>query len=176
MLTGLAFTILALLALLREARLQSSFVPCAHNLKVIGTEACLFAMDHPISPLADLGELMLHGNLPPETFICPETKDTPATGSTPQAIAHNLLNEKGHLSYVWIGEGMMNLNKLDSLTVLAYEPLTNHSGEGMHVLYADGRSLWLSAWEATSDLAELVAGHNPPRPKAERQNTATTRP
>jgi prepilin-type processing-associated H-X9-DG protein len=48
--------------------------------------------------------------------------------------------------------------------VLAYEPLANH-GNGGNVLYADGRVAWEDAARLTKLIAELNAGHNPPRPE-----------
>jgi prepilin-type processing-associated H-X9-DG protein len=48
--------------------------------------------------------------------------------------------------------------------VVAYEPLSNH-GNGMNVLYADGHVQWLDAGPGRRLMAELSAGHNPPRPE-----------
>jgi prepilin-type processing-associated H-X9-DG protein len=47
--------------------------------------------------------------------------------------------------------------------VLAYEHLPNHSHGGMNVLYGDGNVRWVDAADAERLVAELSAGHNPPR-------------
>jgi prepilin-type processing-associated H-X9-DG protein len=48
--------------------------------------------------------------------------------------------------------------------VLAYEPLTDHIGDGMNVLFGDGHVEWVPKLKASHMTAELNAGHNPPRP------------
>ncbi|HZN68866.1 MAG TPA: type II secretion system protein [Tepidisphaeraceae bacterium] len=47
--------------------------------------------------------------------------------------------------------------------VCAYEPLANHDGSGIMVLYWDGHVTWHDAAEARRIIAEVEAGHNPPR-------------
>ena len=49
-----------------------------------------------------------------------------------------------------------------SKAVLAYEPLANH-GNGMNVLFADGRVEWIDPPRGRKLLAELDAGYDPPR-------------
>ena len=50
-----------------------------------------------------------------------------------------------------------------SRVVCAYEPLGNHDGTGMMVLYWDGHITWEDARQAKRIVDELRAGHNPPR-------------
>ena len=48
-------------------------------------------------------------------------------------------------------------------TVLLTESLQNHNGKGMNVCFADGTVKFIDAKSAKKLLAELEAGHNPPR-------------
>ena len=47
-------------------------------------------------------------------------------------------------------------------TVLAYEPLTNHNGRGIAVVFCDGHCQWLRAADAKAVLKELTSGQTPP--------------
>ena len=112
-----------------------------------------------------IGELM-DQDLTPDAFICPNTNHTPAAlGPTTQASAANI-HSGGHLSYIYLGKGFTS--SVAPNVILAYEPLSNH-GSGMNVLFGDGHVEFFHTAEATALIAELTAGHNPPR-------TATTSP
>jgi prepilin-type processing-associated H-X9-DG protein len=47
-------------------------------------------------------------------------------------------------------------------TVVVYEPVSNHGGDGMQVLYGDGHVDWLNKNQASQMLDDLKAGWNPP--------------
>jgi prepilin-type processing-associated H-X9-DG protein len=47
--------------------------------------------------------------------------------------------------------------------ILAYEPMRNHGGAGVNVLYGDGHVEWVTGEKAKWIIGELKAGHNPPR-------------
>jgi prepilin-type processing-associated H-X9-DG protein len=51
----------------------------------------------------------------------------------------------------------------DASVVVLTEPLSNHAGKGMNVCFADGTVKFIDAKSAKKLLAELEAGHNPPR-------------
>ena len=99
-----------------------------------------------------------------DAFVCPSTNDTPAAGPTTRAVAADL-TAGGHLSYVYVGKGLTNAAGGNTLagTVLAYEPLSNH-GDRMNVVYADAHVEWHDPATGGKIVAELRAGHNPPRP------------
>ena len=107
----------------------------------------------------DFTALLLTQDLTSEVFVCYATDDERADGPTIQAVAEKL-SAGGHLSYVYTGKGMTLNSPADA--VLAYEPLSNHGG-GMNVLFADGRVNWIDPVQGRKLLAELAAGHNPPR-------------
>jgi hypothetical protein len=88
----------------------------------------------------------------------------PATSSSWQKISQC---PAGSGAYVYVGQGLVLANAVKG-TILLYEPPTNHkdpkTGKGaMNVAYTDG-SVWLIVQpQAAKIIAELKAGHNPPR-------------
>jgi prepilin-type processing-associated H-X9-DG protein len=66
-----------------------------------------------------------------------------------------------HISYIYCGAGFTSRGPANA--VLAYEPLSNHDGDGTNVLYGDGHVSFLDRKETDYLIAELQAGHNPPR-------------
>ena len=112
-----------------------------------------------------LADLALTGDLDAFQFVCPSSQDERATGATPDELAKSL-SEPGHLSYVYAA-GRLKW-PAPAGAVLAHERLENHSGDGINVLYGDGHVDFAGKAEADHLLAELAAGHNPPRLSAVR--------
>ena len=110
-----------------------------------------------------LAHLALTGDLDAFQFVCPSSQDEQATGATPDELVENL-SEPGHLSYVYTAGGLKS--PAPDRAVLAHEHLENHTGDGINVLYGDGRVEFVGKAEAEHVMAELAAGHNPPRPKS----------
>jgi prepilin-type processing-associated H-X9-DG protein len=133
---------------------------CAGNLHRIGEAAQRYAADHGWHYPDDIDGLLTQG-VTPADFVCPKSADSPAApGPMAQATAANV-KSLGHCSYIYLGKGWMTKDATAD-KVLAYEPLKNHGGQGMNVLYGDGHVDWVAANEARAVLAELNAGHNPP--------------
>jgi len=137
---------------------------CARNLRMIGTAVWMYANEHGGSFPNDLATVLLMEELGADAFVCPATDNTAAGGATTRAVAANL-TAGGHLSYLYAGKGLTVKSPGDA--VVAYEPLSNH-GAGMNVLYADTHVDWVDAPKARKLMAELNAGHNPPRPEVMR--------
>jgi len=134
---------------------------CASNLRQIGQAAWLYANENGGRLPDDMADFFTQ-DLVPGVFVCPATNDAPAIAApTTQATGANV-EAPGHCSYVYLGKYWMS-DELTPHVVLAYEPLKNHQGRGMNVLYGDGHVDWLSAPEAIKLLSELNAGYNPPR-------------
>lgn len=133
---------------------------CANNLRQIGIACLLYAKDNGGQFPDSLVELFKTGELKADSFVCPLTTDTPASGPTTQAAAANLA-KLGHLSYDYAGKGLTD--SAPRTAVVAYEPLTNHGGQGTNVVFADAHVEFVKAAEAAKMVAELEAGHNPPR-------------
>jgi hypothetical protein len=75
----------------------------------------------------------------------------PDTGPGPLCCPADDLRPNGR-SYVYCGETLTTASPPDS--VIAYEPLSNHDGADLHVLYLDGTVRWLPKQEATEFLAK----------------------
>ena len=105
--------------------------------------------------------LLSDEDLTSEVYVCPSSQDERATGETPQEVARRL-SEPGHLSYVYAARGKSRTAGDD--VVLAYDRPVNHPVRtGINVLYGDGHVEFESPREVEWILAELGAGHNPPR-------------
>jgi hypothetical protein len=136
---------------------------CSSNLERIGMHAIFYATVHAGGFPGRLDELL--DELKPEDFIAPFTSDTPATGPTTRDVAAQL-SAGGHCSYLYLGKGLTTAAPPG--TVLAYEPLSNHQYNirGVHVLYTDGTVFFIPERQAKRLIAELEAGHNPPRARS----------
>jgi prepilin-type processing-associated H-X9-DG protein len=137
-------------------------VRCAANLRQIGTSIIMYANDHRGALPPDWSTLLVVQELTPELFICPSSNDDKASGATPDELLRDF-KKHGRCSYVYVGTAPP-IGSARRFHVLAYEPLANHAGKGIHVLYADGRVVWHDADRATRLIADLQAGINPPRP------------
>ena len=104
--------------------------------------------------------LMLTQDITTEMFICPSSQGERAQGETPQQQAANL-KAPNHLSYVYAGKGL-DTSALRQ-AIVAYELMDNHNRDGINFLYADGHVEFHRRQDAESFIAELAAGHNPPR-------------
>jgi prepilin-type processing-associated H-X9-DG protein len=142
-------------------RSASARVRCASNLRQIGQGIALYANDNKGVFPTKLDDLPLATDLSFTCFVCPSSNDTAATGSTP-ALQLSDFQKPGHCSYVYLGNGM-TINTPASL-IVAYENPGNHEGGEVNFLFVDGHVEWFDKPLATHMLAELKAGHNPPRP------------
>ena len=157
-----------LLPSLNRARETANRVKCASNLRQIGQAMLIYANESGgvYPPTPDL--LVLTQDIEPVTFICPSTNDsaaTFATGTARPTIAASI-TKPGQNSYVYVGAG--KTFSADARTILAYEPLTNHDGDGGNFLFGDGHVEFLAKDAANSAIAEIQAGYNPPRSKSQR--------
>ena len=148
-----------LLPSLNRARETANRVKCASNMRQIGLALLQYANDHHGQYPPRLEELILDGNINSNVFVCPDSIDTPAPGSTPQAQAA-ALSSGGHESYIYVP----NLNSsVSAETIVLYEPLSDHAGQGMNILFGDGHVEFDPNPSAGRMIAELQAGFNPPR-------------
>lgn len=127
---------------------------CASRLYQIGEGILMYASENGGCLPPDLRTIAEKGDLSANTFVCPASHDTPAApGPTSRATANNIV-QPGHESYIYIGAGL-RFQGLPADAVIAYEPLANHGGNGMNVLFGDFHVGWLSALEATKVLKQL---------------------
>jgi len=155
----------ALLPTLTHTREPATRARCSSHLRLIALASIMYANANGGRFPDAINDVLLTQEITSDPFVCPATSHTPARGPTTQAVAADL-TAGGHLSYVYVGKGLTyspNDNTLAG-TVLAYEPLTNH-GDGVNVAYADAHVEWHYPATGGKIVAELQAGHNPPRPE-----------
>lgn len=139
-------------------------IRCAMNLRQIGMALQLYATFHDGHYPDDLAVLYLSNadDLDPgDMFVCPSSNDVVPTGDTPEARAASL-KEPGHCSYIYLGQGLAE--PVDPGRILATEPLSNHDGEGIMVLFADGHAEWFDEPKAEQLLEKLGVGATATRP------------
>ena len=136
-------------------------------MRQIGQAMMLYATENQGAFPPRPEDLLLSQPITSDVFVCPSTTDTKAPGTSAVAAAAKL-SAGGHLSFIYVGAGL-NSNATPD-TILLYEPITNHSGDGINVLYGDGHVEFQSKAEANRIINELKLGHNPP---AERDSPFT---
>ena len=144
-----------------RTRLAANRGACASNLRKIGAALERYTLDNGGKFPESLARLMVAEKLNGEMFLCPQGGQTAVRGDKPQARAEKLTFGR-HLSYAYVGRGLSRRSGAGAgyATVLAYERLSNH-GDGMNVLFADGRVVFVTEPQATRMIADLQAGKNP---------------
>jgi prepilin-type processing-associated H-X9-DG protein len=128
---------------------------CASNMHQIGLAILLYQNDHQQNYPNTLEEL-LEEQITPAVFICPSSNDTASAGATTQAVAADF-HASGHLSYIYLGKGL-NDKTADPDIVVLYEPLTDHAGDGMNILFGDGHAEWFTATVGKQLIAAAATG------------------
>jgi hypothetical protein len=137
----------------------------ASHLRQIGEGMLLYANNHHGTYPYRIESLLAAGDIGPEILVSPFSSDTPARGPTTQAVIAQL-RSGGHLSYVYIGKGQTTSASAEA--VLGYGPaiaagLPRYAG-GRNVLFGDEHVEFIDPGLMKWMLAEVAAGHNPPRP------------
>jgi prepilin-type processing-associated H-X9-DG protein len=148
------------------SRERANRVKCASNLRQIGIGLIMYANDFGGVLPPDLGLLIIHEDLSSTVFTCPSTNSLPSPATTQQA-ARDVATNPAYCDFVYVAAGL-NLKSLPADFILAHERPSNHSPDGGNILFADGHADWFPAPEFQRLLAELAAGHNPPRPPTTR--------
>jgi prepilin-type processing-associated H-X9-DG protein len=102
---------------LQRLRQTAGRQPCPSNLSHIGRAILLYSIDYGGICPPDLETLKTAEDLTDEILHCPTTDGRPA--------------------YLYAAAGL-KLNDLDDRDVLCFEPLSNHDGDGMNILFGDG--------------------------------------
>ena len=146
--------LMVLLPPLQRAREQANRVQCANNMRQLGQAMMIYANTNSGRYPDRVDRLLAY--MPPGSFVCPSTSDTPAGGTTPQLIAADLA-KGGHFSYVYVGQNYSTGSLSNpAVTIVLYEPLGNHN-DGINVLYADGSVNFLNRGMAVTTIAMLNA-------------------
>jgi len=104
----------------------------------------LYAQAHGGQLPKSLDDLVASGAALPQELQCPSARASNTS-----------------VFYAYWGSGLRQ--PCDPGAVLLTESLQNHNGKGMNVCFADDTVKFIDAKSAKKLLAELEAGHNPPR-------------
>jgi prepilin-type processing-associated H-X9-DG protein len=146
-----------LLPSLNRARETANRVKCASNMRQIGQALLLYGNDNRGVYPPDLPPLLLTQDITADVFVCPSSNDTRADQNTTVQQQAAVLHQ--HCSYKYLPGHNYNAS---ADTVIAYEPLTNHGGDGANFLHGDGHVSWESKQTAAAMIKSLEAGQNPP--------------
>jgi hypothetical protein len=152
-----AILVLVLLPLLSSSPV-SPRVKSASNLRQIGQAILLYSSDNNGAYPDSFRTILLSEDVSSDRFVSPLSFDTPAQGGNQQAIADQL-TAGGHLSYVYLGNGLTTTNVTPD-TIVAYEKL-EHVVDGTNILYSDGRVDWVDRVIAAKIIASAQAGKFP---------------
>jgi len=117
---------------------------CAISMRCDSGYISLYAQAHGGQLPKSLDDLVACGAALPQELQCPSAR----TSNT-------------SVFYAYWGSGLRQ--PCDPRAVLLTESLQNHNGKGMNVCFADGTVKFIDGKSAKKLLAELEAGHNPPR-------------
>jgi len=135
----------------RIAYASTNDVRCRYQLSKIARALSIYRSNHGGNFPPDLRELVGSVDVEAKDLFCPGTAigqtNPPPGGDWAKLVA------AGHTSYEYDSSTLKN--NADPSTVVLYEKLSNHSGEGIHVVHADGRVEWLSEHAAKAFLDRL---------------------
>ena len=148
-------------------------VKCASNLKQIGQAILLYTQENGGQYPTSLSVLMSHEDLVAEVVTCPSSADerSPATNAAGiiADVAAAETNAPGHmhcLSYIYVGRGLTDKTASET-TIVAYEPMENHSRDITNVLFGDGhvdslgKQPWLQAAAASGLKLDAAPARQP---------------
>jgi prepilin-type processing-associated H-X9-DG protein len=141
-------------------------VKCGSNLRQIGQAIALYAQAHGGHYPPSLAVLLLTEDITPEVMICASSNDEKSAAADTAGVVAELAaaeaNAPGYkhcLSYVYAGTALTEKAPTQT-TIVAYEPLENHGGDGTNVLFGDGHVEFVSKqfWAKTAGDAGIVVG------------------
>ena len=149
-----------LLPALSRAREQANRVKCAFKHgRMIGQDIAMYANsngNHYPEKLEDL--LQFDPTISHSIFVCPTDDKAPPTSTSLQAAQQEIASGK-NCSYIYVGSDLTASASPD--IVVLFEPLSDHAGQGMNVLFADFHVEWLTKAEAQSILSQQAGGTRP---------------
>ena len=146
-----------------SVRYATDRAKCARNMQALGQAMMMYANAYRGELPDSLASLREEEDISPAAFICPGSNDRYADGPTARAI-RDQLGMRGHVSYIYLGKDLTSTVFGDSELVLMYEPLSNHGGAGMNVLFGNGTVVWVRSTAAQSILTQASSATRPVKP------------
>jgi prepilin-type processing-associated H-X9-DG protein len=125
---------------------------CASRMRQINQAILRYSNDHRGHYPPTLAALLHERWVERAALECPACGPSPSVPTSPR---------NDYIYTIPRAERMMSSVAADR--VVLHEPLSNHAGNGLHVLFADGSVEWHDRAAGEALLAELAAGFNPPR-------------
>jgi len=123
-------------------------IRCMTHLREIGVTLIHYAEKHDGHFPPRLEDLLEGKALTPDTFICPSAEEDAGDDAPTQPTAQDLTTRlrEGRATYVYLTPNL----KYPSPTRIPVvtEPLANHDGAGLSILYSDGSVQWHKPDEA----------------------------
>jgi hypothetical protein len=147
-----------------RARMPANVIKCGSNFRQIGQSLAEYTQAFG-GRYPDYIEQILWQDVWSDLLTCPSSEEIAARGNTPAEVMAKIASERGHVSYTYIGRGLTS--NVAPETVLLFEPLGHHPPkeghkiDGGHVLFADGKVVYVPAADLIKLISELSAGSNP---------------
>lgn len=119
---------------------------CERNMRQVVLAAIMYSYENNGRLPNCLDDVLSAGEVTSDVFICPVQAASPPAGGT--------------IPYVYLGRGLKN--DIGPEVVVLHDRPGDHT-DGMNVAYGDGHVEWHDLPASKKILAELAAGHNPPR-------------
>ncbi len=151
--------VLILLPSLESSRMHALLNRQGSNLRQIGQAILLYSVDHRDEYPDSFQTLILNEDIASAAFVSPFRSETPAVGPTTQAIASQLTVGGGHMSYVYLGKGLL-MSQTTFDTIVAYD-LPATPGAGTNMLFGDGLVEYIDPPTTAKILARASTGKFP---------------
>ena len=136
-----------------RGRERANRVKCASNLRQLGYAILLHAKENGGRFPHTLEQILLSQDITSEIYVCPSSNTDRAPGKTAEEQFAHLHR---HNDYVYHGRGLTTATPNAATRPIACEPLVNHRGDGMNILFADGHVEWFDSAKA-ADVMRAVA-------------------
>ena len=137
-LLGIAFLVFSIVAPVLHRMRETSTTLCIRNLNHLGLAMLLYADGHDGATPDSFATILRTQDVTPDIFICQEDDATPAKD------AASFSDGPAHCSFVYVGDRMpMPYKDIPADAVIAFDREDNHEGDGVNVLFGDGRTFFL---------------------------------